>query len=233
MVDSVLIFFVSCIFPKLSQRPTVAELLERKILRFNEYVEVTDAHEYDRRADKPWTKLTPSDKVRSHYQVRYTRTSMVLLGLHPSIFCIFANLYLMAFEHKAYWLWGSHSWPLNKCANKGCTCKSSPIACTAECCSFEEKFSSEVCSKTNFPGLFSLKFPPLCLLVPPYDLCVLTVSCSVKVVGGGTQEIVTVQSVSFRRDFSRRFLFSSAEFPAAHDSELSMNLLHRYTFLLA
>ncbi|KAM4046691.1 phosphatase and actin regulator 4 isoform 2-T2 [Anomaloglossus baeobatrachus] len=48
---------------KLSLRPTVAELLERKILRFNEYVEVTDAHEYDRRADKPWTKLTPADKA--------------------------------------------------------------------------------------------------------------------------------------------------------------------------
>ncbi|XP_029332174.1 phosphatase and actin regulator 4 isoform X2 [Mus caroli] len=48
---------------KLSQRPTVAELLARKILRFNEYVEVTDAHDYDRRADKPWTKLTPADKV--------------------------------------------------------------------------------------------------------------------------------------------------------------------------
>uniref|UniRef100_A0A8C0FII0 Phosphatase and actin regulator 4 n=1 Tax=Bubo bubo TaxID=30461 RepID=A0A8C0FII0_BUBBB len=48
---------------KLSQRPTVAELQARKILRFNEYVEVTDAQDYDRRADKPWTKLTPADKV--------------------------------------------------------------------------------------------------------------------------------------------------------------------------
>nr|XP_033810768.1 phosphatase and actin regulator 4 isoform X2 [Geotrypetes seraphini]XP_033810769.1 phosphatase and actin regulator 4 isoform X2 [Geotrypetes seraphini]XP_033810770.1 phosphatase and actin regulator 4 isoform X2 [Geotrypetes seraphini]XP_033810771.1 phosphatase and actin regulator 4 isoform X2 [Geotrypetes seraphini] len=48
---------------KLSQRPTVAELLERKILRFNEYVEATEAHDYDRRADKPWTKLTPADKA--------------------------------------------------------------------------------------------------------------------------------------------------------------------------
>lgn len=48
---------------QLSQRPTVAELLARKILRFNEYVEVTDAQDYDRRADKPWTKLTPADKV--------------------------------------------------------------------------------------------------------------------------------------------------------------------------
>ncbi|PKU28796.1 phosphatase and actin regulator 4 isoform x3 [Limosa lapponica baueri] len=47
----------------ISQRPTVAELQARKILRFNEYVEVTDAQDYDRRADKPWTKLTPADKA--------------------------------------------------------------------------------------------------------------------------------------------------------------------------
>ncbi|XP_062852326.1 phosphatase and actin regulator 2 isoform X1 [Trichomycterus rosablanca] len=48
---------------KLSLRPTVAELVERRILRFNEYVEVTDAKDYDRRADKPWTRLTPADKA--------------------------------------------------------------------------------------------------------------------------------------------------------------------------
>ncbi|CAB1333693.1 unnamed protein product [Coregonus sp. 'balchen'] len=35
----------------------------RKILRFHEYVEVTTANDYDRRADKPWTKLTPADKA--------------------------------------------------------------------------------------------------------------------------------------------------------------------------
>ncbi|KAM4725518.1 phosphatase and actin regulator 4A isoform 2-T3 [Anableps anableps] len=48
---------------KLSQRPTVAELQARKILRFHEYVESTHAEDYDRRADKPWTKLTPADKA--------------------------------------------------------------------------------------------------------------------------------------------------------------------------
>ncbi|KAM4549613.1 phosphatase and actin regulator 4A isoform 2-T2 [Fundulus diaphanus] len=48
---------------KLSQRPTVAELRDRKILRFHEYVESTHAEDYDRRADKPWTKLTPADKA--------------------------------------------------------------------------------------------------------------------------------------------------------------------------
>ncbi|XP_027891180.1 phosphatase and actin regulator 4A isoform X3 [Xiphophorus couchianus] len=48
---------------KLSQRPTVAELQARKILRFHEDVESTHAEDYDRRADKPWTKLTPADKA--------------------------------------------------------------------------------------------------------------------------------------------------------------------------
>merc|ERR1712203_419438 len=48
---------------KLSFRPTVDELKNRKIIRFNDYIEVTPAHEYDRRADKPWTRLTPKDKA--------------------------------------------------------------------------------------------------------------------------------------------------------------------------
>ncbi|XP_069091226.1 phosphatase and actin regulator 2 isoform X2 [Pleurodeles waltl] len=48
---------------KLSLRPSVAELQARRILRFNEYVEVTDSLDYDRRADKPWARLTPADKA--------------------------------------------------------------------------------------------------------------------------------------------------------------------------
>ncbi|KAK3852598.1 hypothetical protein Pcinc_040821, partial [Petrolisthes cinctipes] len=32
------------------------------IIRFNDYIEVTQAHEYDRRADKPWTRLTPGTR---------------------------------------------------------------------------------------------------------------------------------------------------------------------------
>ncbi|KAL7053373.1 hypothetical protein AAHC03_027191 [Spirometra sp. Aus1] len=47
----------------LSFRPTVAELRSRRILRFNDYVEVTEADAYDRRTDKPWTRLTPKDKA--------------------------------------------------------------------------------------------------------------------------------------------------------------------------
>lgn len=48
---------------KLSFRPTIEELKERKIIRFNDYIEVTQAQDYDRRADKPWTRLTPKDKA--------------------------------------------------------------------------------------------------------------------------------------------------------------------------
>lgn len=41
------------------------ELRDRKILiRFSDYVEVAKAQDYDRRADKPWTRLSAADKVR-------------------------------------------------------------------------------------------------------------------------------------------------------------------------
>ncbi|XP_048582205.1 phosphatase and actin regulator 4 [Nematostella vectensis] len=48
---------------KLSRRPTIKELKEKKILKFSEYVDCIECHEYDRRADKPWTRLTPEDKA--------------------------------------------------------------------------------------------------------------------------------------------------------------------------
>uniref|UniRef100_A0A673FSU5 Phosphatase and actin regulator 4 n=1 Tax=Sinocyclocheilus rhinocerous TaxID=307959 RepID=A0A673FSU5_9TELE len=60
---------------KLSQRPTVAELQARKILRFHEYVESTHAQDYDRRADKPWTKLTPADKAAIRKELNEYKSS--------------------------------------------------------------------------------------------------------------------------------------------------------------
>jgi phosphatase and actin regulator 4 len=48
---------------KLSFRPTIQELQEKQIIAFNDYVEVTHAECYDRRAEKPWTRLTPQDKA--------------------------------------------------------------------------------------------------------------------------------------------------------------------------
>ena len=49
---------------QLSFRPTVEELKEKKIIKFSEYVELTEVDAYERKADKPWTRLTPRDKVR-------------------------------------------------------------------------------------------------------------------------------------------------------------------------
>ncbi|EFO18932.2 phosphatase and actin regulator 1 isoform 3 [Loa loa] len=48
---------------KLSFRPTIQELKDKQIIKFNDYVEVTEAEAYDRKADKPWTRLTPVDKA--------------------------------------------------------------------------------------------------------------------------------------------------------------------------
>ena len=41
----------------------MTELKERRIIKFNDYIEVTEVELYDRRADKPWLRLTPRDKV--------------------------------------------------------------------------------------------------------------------------------------------------------------------------
>jgi hypothetical protein len=48
---------------KLSFRPTISELKDKQIIKFNDYVEVTEAEMYDRKGDKPWTKLTPAEKA--------------------------------------------------------------------------------------------------------------------------------------------------------------------------
>ncbi len=53
-----------CVVFQLSQRPTVEDLRRARILiQFCDYVEVSDAQDYDRRADKPWTRLTAADKA--------------------------------------------------------------------------------------------------------------------------------------------------------------------------
>ena len=77
-LSSTLMIHLLLPIPQLSQRPTVEELREAKILiRFSDYVEVAEAQDYDRRADKPWTRLTAMDKVKAHTNfytlcIRYT-----------------------------------------------------------------------------------------------------------------------------------------------------------------
>lgn len=63
IVQADLIEIKSVCYFQLSFRPTVQELKDKQIIKFNDYVEVTEAEAYDRKADKPWTRLTPVDKV--------------------------------------------------------------------------------------------------------------------------------------------------------------------------
>ena len=48
---------------RLSQRPNVEVLKKKKILKFEEYVDVYEVPNVERKAEKPWTKLTPQDKA--------------------------------------------------------------------------------------------------------------------------------------------------------------------------
>lgn len=50
-------------------------LLVEQIIRFNDYIEVTQAHDYDRRADKPWTRLTPKDKAAIRKELNEFKSS--------------------------------------------------------------------------------------------------------------------------------------------------------------
>lgn len=84
---------------QLNQRPTVDELRERKILiRFSDYVEVAKAQDYDRRADKPWTRLSAADKVSnkklsvSAYKGRLSDSKIIFIGLSQKTPVLLCNL---------------------------------------------------------------------------------------------------------------------------------------------
>ncbi len=62
---------------KLSYRPTIQELKEKRIIKFCDYFEVTEVEDYDRCADKPWTRLTPKDKAAIRNELNlYKSTEM-------------------------------------------------------------------------------------------------------------------------------------------------------------
>ena len=64
---------------RLSQRPNVEVLKKKKILKFEEYVDVYEVpNGYDRKADKPWTKLTPEDKASIRKELNEYKVSFYL-----------------------------------------------------------------------------------------------------------------------------------------------------------
>lgn len=54
---------------KLSFRPTIQQLKDKQIIRFNDYVEVTEAEIYDRIVDKPWKNLTHEEKAKIRWEL--------------------------------------------------------------------------------------------------------------------------------------------------------------------
>ena len=73
------------------------ELLTFQIIKFSDYIEVTPCHEYDRRADKPWTRLTPKDKASIRKELNDFKSNEMdvhedsrhLTRYFPSIFSTF------------------------------------------------------------------------------------------------------------------------------------------------
>eukprot|EP00040_Diaphanoeca_grandis_P007056 m.39535 g.39535 ORF g.39535 m.39535 type:complete len:432 (-) comp18225_c0_seq1:40-1335(-) len=67
---------------RLSQRKSAKELQKNGILKFHEYVDVYNAcgaFEYNRQADKPWTRLTNADKIAIKKELNeFKRDEMVV-----------------------------------------------------------------------------------------------------------------------------------------------------------
>uniref|UniRef100_A0A1B0AB36 Phosphatase and actin regulator 1 n=1 Tax=Glossina pallidipes TaxID=7398 RepID=A0A1B0AB36_GLOPL len=64
---------------KPSFRPTIERLRTGKIIRFNDYIKVSQAHDYDRRVDKPWRKLTLEEKAAICQELnRFKSSEMVV-----------------------------------------------------------------------------------------------------------------------------------------------------------
>lgn len=79
---------------QLSFRPTIEELKERKIIKFSDYVEVTEAEIYDRRAEKPWTRLTPRDKV-----IQYSNIIWLICSRYVCIQYLYVCAYIQRYIH--------------------------------------------------------------------------------------------------------------------------------------
>ncbi|KAI6229013.1 hypothetical protein M3Y99_01160000 [Aphelenchoides fujianensis] len=74
---------------KLSFRPSVQELREKQIIKFNDFVEVTEADEYCRKSDKPWTRLTPSEKALIRKELNDFKANEMMVHEESKIFTRF------------------------------------------------------------------------------------------------------------------------------------------------
>lgn len=59
----------------------VSELLDRKIIRFCDYIEVSECDDVDRTTEKPWTRLTSRDKQLIRRELNEYKSSE--MEIHP------------------------------------------------------------------------------------------------------------------------------------------------------
>lgn len=78
------------------------ELVERKVLNWHEYVEVYEVQNYDRRADKPWTRLTPADKVMLCFRVFLPRKQGFKIDLSTILCTIFFKCMFYIFPYTVH-----------------------------------------------------------------------------------------------------------------------------------
>lgn len=62
-----------------------------QIIRFNDYVEVADAQDYDRRADRPWTRLTPQEKAAIRKELNDFKSTEMMVHV-DSLYMIRSDL---------------------------------------------------------------------------------------------------------------------------------------------
>lgn len=65
----------------------------RQIIRFNDYIEVTQAHDYDRRADKPWMRLTQKDKAAIRKELNEFKSSEMAVHEESRHLTRYARIY--------------------------------------------------------------------------------------------------------------------------------------------
>ena len=62
---------------RLSQRPTVQTLIKKNVIKFEEYVDVYEIQYVDRKADKPWTRLTATEKASIRKELNQYKVNLL------------------------------------------------------------------------------------------------------------------------------------------------------------
>lgn len=70
---------------KISSRPSIEELRERRIIHFNDYVEILEAEDYDRTNEQPWNYLTPEDREEIRKELNNFKATEMAVHIESQI----------------------------------------------------------------------------------------------------------------------------------------------------